>query len=122
DRPEPGVGIAGNPAPIVRATAQDAAAYARPWDPGQKPGRAPGERALATYWAALLQDYFSLFVAGQRPLKVLELSPPGKVLNELFAESQRLAPQGGGGPNRRGEPLHSSYPHGPPQSARHPPA
>src|SRR5262249_22228004 len=48
DRPEPGAGIAGDPAPIVRATPQAAAAYARPWDPGQKPGRAPGERALAT--------------------------------------------------------------------------
>jgi len=48
-------------------------------------------------------------VAGQRPLKVLELSPRGKVLNELFAESQRLAPQGGGVPNRVVKPLNSTY-------------
>jgi uncharacterized protein (TIGR03437 family) len=109
DKPDPGVAIAGNPTPIVRATADDAAAYGRSWDAGQKPGRAPGERALATYWAALLQDYFSLFVAGQRPLKVLELSPRGKVLNDLFAESQRQAPQGGGVPNRVVKPLNSTY-------------
>jgi hypothetical protein len=109
DRPGLGVGVAGSPAPLLSATAEDAAAYGKPWDAAQKAARTPSERGLAAYWAALLQDYFSLFMAGQRPVKVLELSPRGKVLNELFAESQRIAPQGGGVPNRVVKPLNSVY-------------
>jgi hypothetical protein len=48
-------------------------------------------------------------VAGQRPVKVLELSPRGKVLNEIFAESQRGSPQAVGVPARIVKPLSAGY-------------
>jgi hypothetical protein len=104
DKPLVGVGIAGGEL-IVSATPEDAAAYERPWEPGAKGGRRATPRGLATHWAALLQDYFALFVLRQRPLRVVELSPRGKVLTEIYSEALRLAGPGAGVPTRVVMPL-----------------
>jgi hypothetical protein len=55
---------------------------------------------VAQHWTALLQDYFALFVLRQRPLKVLELSPRGKVLTDVYSEALRTAGAGNGVPTR----------------------
>jgi hypothetical protein len=90
----------GKPAPLLTATAADAAAYSRAWESPGKGGRRATARGVATQWAALLQDYFSLFVLKQRPLKVLELTPRGKVLSDIYADGLRQAGPGGGVPTR----------------------
>jgi hypothetical protein len=97
--PEPAVGVAGTQAAVLTATAEDVAAYGRGWE-GAKAGRRPSPRFLAQYWTALLQDYVTLFVTRQRPIKVLELSPRGKVLADLYAEAVRSAGAGAGVPTR----------------------
>jgi hypothetical protein len=55
---------------------------------------------VAQHWAAVLQDYMTLFVLRQRPSRSLELSPRGKVLSDLFAEATRAAGAGNGVPTR----------------------
>ena len=91
---------------IVAATAADAAAYAPPLVPAGS-GR-PSPRALAAHWTAVLQDMQALFVDRQRPVRVVQSSPRGKVLLELFAEGERLFGAGAGVPTRLVEPLPSS--------------
>ena len=73
---------------IVTATPDDAAGYGRGPDSGMK-GQRTTPRALAGFWAALLQDQLALFVQHQRPSRVLELSPRGKALVDLYAEAER---------------------------------
>jgi hypothetical protein len=99
-RPEPGVGIVGKTAPLLTVTAADAAAYGRAWESPGKGGRRVTARGVATQWTALLQDYFSLFVLKERPLKVIELTPRGKVLSDIYADGLRQAGPGGGVPIR----------------------
>jgi hypothetical protein len=89
DRPEHAVALAGGGPPLLVAKAEDGAAYE---------GARPSARALARYWAALLQDYVALFVQKQRPLRVLELSPRGQALLELYAAAERRAGVGSGVP------------------------
>jgi hypothetical protein len=89
NQPETAVGVQGQPAPIVTVTAEDAAAYELPFEPGVK-GKRPSVKGLAVYWAALFQDYFALFVQKQRPLAVLALSPRGRVLADIYAAAQRV--------------------------------
>jgi len=98
ERPQPGVGVVGDVNLLLFATAEDAAAYSRPWETGRKASRRVSATALATHWAAVLQDYFGLFLYRQRPLKVLALSPRGAVLTEIFAEAARRSPGGMGVP------------------------
>jgi IPT/TIG domain/FHA domain len=95
----PAVGVAGVAAPLLAATAEDAAAYDRPLE-GAKGRRGASPRLVAQHWAALLQDYFGLFVLRQRPLKTLELTPRGKVLTDIYAEALRTAGAGNGVPAR----------------------
>ena len=83
----PSVAVAGGGV-IVTATADDAAGYGRGPDAGMK-GQRTTPRALAGFWAALLQDQLALFVQHQRPSRVLELSPRGKALVDLYAEAER---------------------------------
>ena len=83
----PSVAVAGGGI-IVTATADDAAGYSRGPDPGMK-GQRTTPRALAGFWAALLQDQLTLFVQHQRPSRLLELSPRGKALVDLYAEAER---------------------------------
>jgi hypothetical protein len=89
----PAVALSGGPV-IVTPTADDVDGYAQPWEPGAKPTRS-APRQVAAYWAALLQDYVSLFGQGQRPSRTAELSPRGKVLVDLYAEAQRRGAAGG---------------------------
>jgi hypothetical protein len=103
--PTPAVALAGAANPILVATSEDAAAYSHPWDGGKAGRRAPSPKFVAQYWTAVLQDYAGLFVAHQRPIKVLELSPRGKVLADLYAEAARTAGPDGGVPSRLLDPL-----------------
>jgi hypothetical protein len=93
----PAVYAAGSGQPIVRATAEDAAGYSLPWNAAMK-GRRVSPSALAAHWAALLHDYLTLFVQRQRPTRVVEVSPRGKVLLELHAQGERRLGRGEGVP------------------------
>jgi uncharacterized protein (TIGR03437 family) len=95
DRPVAGVALAGSPSLLVAATADDAAAYSR--EPTARGQRAT-PRSLAELWTALLQDHLTLFVHRQRPLRMIELSPRGKVLLDLFSEAERRSGAGNGVP------------------------
>jgi len=59
-------------------------------------GQRANLRGLAELWAALLQDHLTLFVQRQRPLRLVELSPRGKVLLDLFSEAERRSGTGAG--------------------------
>src|SRR5207245_802005 len=61
----PAVAVTGG-AVLLTATTDDVDGYAQSWEPGAKPPRST-PRQIAGYWAALLQDYVSLFGQGQRP-------------------------------------------------------
>jgi hypothetical protein len=96
ERPEPSVGVVGNVSAFLVPTAEDAAAYSKPWEGGHGGGRRVGPPAVARQWAAILQDYFGLFLYRQRPLQMLALSARGRVLSEIYAESARRTPGGTG--------------------------
>ncbi|PYQ41208.1 MAG: hypothetical protein DMF77_16510 [Acidobacteria bacterium] len=93
EAPAPAVAITGGPV-VVSATPDDVEGYAQAWDPGAKPTRST-PRQIAGYWAALLQDYVTLFGQGQRPSRTAEMTPRGKVLVDLYAEAQRRGAVGG---------------------------
>ncbi len=105
EKPAASVAVVGQPVPLLIAGASDAAAYDKPWDPSQKGSGHASPRSLATYWTALLQDYFTLFVRGQRPLRVIELSPRGKALTEIYSAALREVGPGAGVPSRIVQPL-----------------
>jgi hypothetical protein len=90
EKPEPAVVAGGQAVPVVVATEADAAGYAEPIPPYEAaPAAAPTPRAVARYWAALLHDYFALFVQRQRPNRVVEITPRGRALLDLFADAER---------------------------------
>ena len=105
DTPTTGVGLAGAPELLVTATAEDVAGYALPWDPAQRPDRRASPKFVAQYWAALLQDHVVLFIRRERPGRVMELSPRGKPLLELYAEAVRRGGKGAGVPGSAVSPL-----------------
>jgi hypothetical protein len=93
------VGAVGRLDPLVVAMPVDAVAYGKPVDPvmdGQAQQATPA--VVAGFWVALLQDTFTLLEKGGRPDRVLELSPRGKVLMDLYAESERKIGAGAGVP------------------------
>jgi hypothetical protein len=90
----PAVGVVGEANPLLVPTAEDAAAYARGWEPGRRGGRSVSPAAVARHWTALLQDYLGLFLSRQRPLRMIAISPRGKVLTEIYGEANRKAPGG----------------------------
>jgi hypothetical protein len=94
ERPEPSVAVVGEVQPFLVPTAQDAAAYSRNWESGRGAGKAVGTDAVARHWAALLQDYFGLFLYRQRPLKMPALSRNGRVLTDIYADASRRSPEG----------------------------
>lgn len=103
ESPTPALVARGRGDVVVSATAADAAAYAPPLAPAGA-GR-PSPHALAAHWAAMLQDMQALFVNRQRPVRVVQSSPRGKILLDLYAEGERLGGPGGGVPTRLIEPL-----------------
>ena len=93
------IGAAGRLDPVVVTTPLDAAAYGKPLDPvmeGQASQATP--TVVARFWVALLQDAFTLLEKGARPDRVLELSPRGKVLMDLYSDSERKIGAGVGVP------------------------
>jgi hypothetical protein len=91
------VGVAGRADPVVTVAPMDATGYAKPLDPAMT-GTSAGPPVIAGYWAALLQDTFVLFGKGERPGRVVELSPRGKVLMDIFSETERKLGSGKGVP------------------------
>lgn len=89
EQPEPALWLAGRPAPLLVARPEDGFAYG---------ALRPSARALARFWLALLQDYVALFAHKERPVRVLELSPRGQLLLELFVAAERRAGAGAGVP------------------------
>jgi hypothetical protein len=98
ERPQLAVGVVGDVRPFLVPSAEDAAAYSRNWDTGRGAGRRVSPVAVARHWAALLQDYFGLFLYRQRPLQMAALSPRGKVLTEIYGDASRRSPGGTGVP------------------------
>jgi len=52
-------------------------------------------RAMASLWAAQLNDMFDLFFQGRRPTRTVELSPDGRVFVDLFAAARRRSAEPG---------------------------
>jgi len=102
ESPAPSVAVAGSV--IVAVTDADAAGYEKSWDPALRGGSASARR-VGAYWTALLQDYLLLFAQRDRPYHVLELSPRGAVLTQLYQEAVQRAGVGGGVPLRMVSPL-----------------
>ena len=94
ERPQPGVGIVGEVRTFLVPTPEDAEAYSKNWESGRGAGRRVAPAAVARHWAALLQDYFGLFLYRQRPLRLAAISPRGKVFTEIYGEANRRAPDG----------------------------
>ena len=70
---------------ILRVTAEDAAAYARP--PGvTAKGSAPTPSALAAHWAALVGDALAMFARGERPTRLFATTGRARALLDLQAE------------------------------------
>jgi hypothetical protein len=85
DKPA-GIGIVGSPQLLVAITPEDVAAY---------PGRLTN-KALATFWTALVQDELALFAMRDRPNAVIQMTPHGRVLMEIYAEAVHRSGLGGG--------------------------
>jgi hypothetical protein len=90
----PAVAVKGGPV-LVTASADDSEGYAQPWDAGARPAAHLPPDQIGSYWAALIQDYLSLFGQGQRPTHTVELSSRGKVLLDLYADAERRGLAGG---------------------------
>lgn len=86
EKPAPAVAVTGSATPLITVAAEDAAAYE---------GR-PGPRALAAFWTALLQDQLSLFAMRERPTRVIQMTPHGRVLMEIYSEAVRRSGPGAG--------------------------
>jgi hypothetical protein len=74
-------------ATIVTVGPEDAEGMARGWD--GLPGARVTPPVLARYWAALLNDYIGLFGQRARPNRIIELTPRGRVLLDLYADAER---------------------------------
>lgn len=91
------VAVAGQAQPLVRATGEDAAGYSESWNTVMK-GQRTTASGLAAHWAALLQDYVTLFQQRQRPTRMVEVTQRGRTLIDLQAEGERRTGAGGGVP------------------------
>ncbi len=91
ERPLPGVGVVGDVRTFLVPTPDDAAAYSKNWETGRGEGKRVAQAAVARHWAALLQDYYGLFLYRQRPLRLAAISPRGKVFTEIYGEANRRA-------------------------------
>ncbi len=89
DQPRPSVWAPGAQSALLEVWPGDVAAYDR-----RSRGGSGGARRLANFWAALIEDYLTLFVQGQRPSRVSELSSRGRLLLDLYAEAMRRGASG----------------------------
>jgi hypothetical protein len=94
ERPQPGVGIVGDVRTFLVPTPEDALAYSKNWETGRGEGKRVAQAAVARHWAALLSDYFGLFLYRQRPLRLAAISPRAKVFTEIYGEANRRASGG----------------------------
>ena len=94
ERPQPGVGVVGDVRTFLVPTPEDASAYSKNWETGRGEGKRVAQAAVARHWAALLQDYFGLFLYRQRPLRLAAISPRAKVFTEIYGEANRRASGG----------------------------
>jgi hypothetical protein len=90
---------------LLTATDDDAAGYAEAWG---STGSRVSPASLAAFWTAMLRDHLTLFVERQRPHHVLEMSPRGKVLLEIYAAAVRRVGAGNGVPPNMVCPLPAS--------------
>ncbi len=97
------VGVAGG-AVLVRAEAEDVAAYDA-LDPAN--ARRASARAVAGLWAGIVQEQLDLFVRRQRPGRLLEITPRGRAMMQVYAEAIRRAGPGAGVPLSVVSPLAS---------------
>jgi pSer/pThr/pTyr-binding forkhead associated (FHA) protein len=104
DSSGPAVAIVGSADLLVKVLPEDLAAYDEALEPSLK-GRKLQARSLGAFWLALLQDQISLFVTHERPFRVVEATPHGKVLLDLYAEGARRAGPGAGIPQGVVSPL-----------------
>jgi hypothetical protein len=89
ERPSPSVAVVGDQSPFLVPLPEDAAAYGLPWEPGAKRGPRVSTAQLARHWAALLKDYFGLFLYRRRPLELASLSPRGRVFLDIYSRASR---------------------------------
>jgi len=93
---------------LLTATVQDAAGYAEGWGTDASRART-SPQALAGFWTAMLRDHLTLFIERQRPHHVLEMSPRGKVLLDIYAAAVRQVGAGNGVPPGMVCPLPASH-------------
>ncbi len=93
DAPQASVWAPGQAKPLLSVFPGDLAAYAR-----RGRGVGGGARGLAAFWAALVGDYLTLFVQGQRPSASAVLSARGRVLLDIYSEISRRGRTGPGVP------------------------
>jgi hypothetical protein len=76
-RQPPGLGLAGSPDLLALVTPEDVAAYGKP--AGLPSRDEPTPEALASHWAALLNDYLAIGASGRTPTSMAALSPEAGV-------------------------------------------
>lgn len=99
------VAVAGG-ATLASVTPEDVAAY-EALDAGVKARRA-SSRAVAGLWAALVQEQLDVFARRQRPGRLLEVTPRGRAMMQIYAEAQRRGGAGAGVPLSVVNPLPST--------------
>ncbi len=106
DQPVLGVALVGHPDLLLAVTPDDLAAY-EIFDPTLRTRRV-SQRSVAAFWSALLQDQIALFVTRERPSRVVEISPRGRALMQIYSEALRRAGAGAGVPVGVVNPLPSN--------------
>lgn len=106
DKPVLGIALAGHPELLLAVTPDDLAAY-EVFDPTLRTRRV-SQRSVAAFWSALLQDQLALFVTRERPFRVVEITPRGRALMQIYSEALRRAGAGAGVPVGVVSPLPSN--------------
>ncbi len=106
DKPVLGIAVVGRPDLLLAVTPDDLAAY-EVFDSTLRTRRV-SQRSVVAFWSALLQDQLALFVARERPFRVIELTIRGRALMQIYSEALRRAGAGAGVPIGVVSPLASS--------------
>lgn len=91
---------------LATVTPEDVAAYEGLSPPAK--GRRLTAAPIAALWAALVQDQLDMFVRRQRPTHLVQVTPRGRALMQLYSEALRRAGVGGGVPLSVVSPLNAS--------------